>query len=204
MSAGESTTAASDGSGIQARTFEPNTDWIQRTTGIMTSEITAQGRFAGTPGDTPAIDLVPAAGTGLKALTNQISIGNDLNFEGPCRYKVTAPPKDGILDVTLLCPVSGHCGLELANAWAGLDPARLAETNHFYIRVTLPDGTSHQLRGRATGYVTPVPLSIPLRGGQTRIEYWPEGSGGVGGFASGRTITIDYSGAAERKGREHE
>ncbi len=144
-------------------------------------------------GDIPAIDLVPALGsTTLSVIQNHWQNRDGFeDYEGPAAYKVSAMPKDKMLDLTLLCPVSGHCGAADAKAWAGLDPTRLSERNTFNVRITLADGSSQTLSGlEANGYVTPVALSLPLAPGKITIEYWPDRSGGVGGYPEGRTLEI--------------
>ena len=177
---------------VEARKFKPNAKGIAVVAKLMEDEVKGVGRFKPNGGDIPAIDLVAAMDGVLRPIVNQVTIGNRLDFGGPCHYEVAAMPKDGVLDFTLLCPVSGHCGLDNAKAWAGLDPKRRNDANIMTVTIRLGDGrtiTAGSLK--ATSYVTPVNFSIPLVPGTTTIEFVPSAqSAGVGGYHSGRTLEI--------------
>lgn len=175
------------------RTFAVDQAEVAVFSAHMEEEVLGTGLYAGVGhGDIPAIDLVPAQGTScVTPLQNHFNNNDGLDYEGPAGYKITAMPKDKTFDFTLLVPVSGHCGAANAKAWAGLDPARIAETNTFNVRITLPDGSKQTLSNlEVDGYVTGVNLSVPLSAGKITVEYWPDGSGGVGGYPEGRTLEI--------------
>jgi hypothetical protein len=175
------------------RTFNVDRTAVDKLSKHMQAEVLGNGEFASVGhGDIPAIDLVPAQGSNaLTVLQNHNKNVDGMDYAGPAKYKVSALPGDKTLDFTLLCPVSGHCGEADAKAWAGLDPKRPNDTNVFNVRITLADGTQKTFDNlKATGYITELNLSIPLQSGKIKIEYWPENSGGVGGYPSGRTIEI--------------
>jgi hypothetical protein len=189
---------------IRPRSFQRDGGVFAKIDKLMSDEITAQGKFAGKWNDTPAIDIVPSDASVLQPVDDhliedakdQVILAGGgkpaLDFEGPCKYTVKSMPKDGILDLTLMCPVSGHCGLDDARRWAGLVQGCEAEANLFSVSVTWPDGKSFTISDlKAKGFVTPVDLSIPLKPGKIVINYWPNNSGGVSGYPDGRTVEID-------------
>src|SRR5688572_21656013 len=92
------------------RTFAVDQVEVDALSAHMEEEVLGTGQFAGVGhGDIPAIDLVPAQGTScLAVLQNHWQNADGLDYEGPAGYRVTSMPKDQTLDVTLLCPVSGH------------------------------------------------------------------------------------------------
>lgn len=92
----------------------------------------------------------------------------------------------GSFPVTALLPVSGHVGQAEA--------ARYARTNVYSVEIEYADGTSETMRVNATGYVTEKLLDLKLKKGTNFVRFYPEGSGGVGGFRSGREIELEYDG----------
>ena len=62
---------------------------------------------------------------------------------------------------------------------------------------TLADGQSDPRRIgsiAATGFVTGIQLGIKLQKGTTTVQFYPDGSFGVGGYSNGRTIELQYDG----------
>ena len=100
------------------------------------------------------------------------------------KYKVDAP--GGNITLAALLPVSGHVGQ--ANA------ANYAKTNNYNVEVHLADGTVQRTKVKSTGFVTPTELNIQLKKGTNYVRMWADGSGGVGGFKSGREVELDYDG----------
>ena len=92
----------------------------------------------------------------------------------------------GSFPVTALLPVSGHVGQAEA--------ARYARSNVYSVEIEYADGTSETMRVNATGYVTEKLLDLKLKKGTNFVRFYPEGSGGVGGFRSGREIELEYDG----------
>lgn len=92
----------------------------------------------------------------------------------------------GSFPVTALLPVSGHVGQAEA--------ARYARTNVYSVEIEYADGTSETLRVNSTGLVTEKLLDLKLKKGTNYVRFHPEGSGGVGGFRSGREIELEYDG----------
>ena len=93
----------------------------------------------------------------------------------------------GSFPVTALLPVSGHVGQAEA--------ARYARTNVYSVEIEYADGTSETLRVNSTGLVTEKLLDLKLKKGTNYVRFHPEGSGGVGGFRSGREIELEYDGS---------
>lgn len=101
------------------------------------------------------------------------------------RFEVTGL-RGGTFPVTALLPVSGHVGQAEA--------ARYARTNVYNVEVEYADGTTETMRVNSTGYVTEKQLDLKLKKGTNFVRFYPEGSGGVGGFRSGREIELEYDG----------
>jgi hypothetical protein len=94
--------------------------------------------------------------------------------------------RGGSFPVTALFPVSGHVG--------PAEAARYSRTNVYSVEIEYADGTTETMRVNATGYVTEKPLELKLQKGTNFVRFYPEGSGGVGGFRSGREIELEYDG----------
>ena len=92
----------------------------------------------------------------------------------------------GSFPVTALFPVSGHVGQAEA--------ATYARTNVYNVEVEYADGTTETMRVNSTGYVTEHALDLKLKKGTNFVRFFAEGSGGVGGFRSGREIELEYDG----------
>lgn len=113
---------------------------------------------------------------------------------GQCKKaSVEVPPSldasgKRIIDLTVLCNVSGHVGAENA--------ARFAQSNKYVIKVTQPDGQALWMRGidrkQPVEYCTAQDISFELMKGTTVIEAWPEGSAGVGGYVEGRRYELHF------------
>lgn len=114
----------------------------------------------------------------------------------PKQANLVKPPKDGVLELTVIMNVSGH---DKADPGA---KDRYAETNRYCIRVTYPDGSSQEMRGidrlnkNGREYATAQDICIDVKKpGTYAIEGWPEGSAGVGGYVEGRRYLL-HVGAA--------
>ncbi len=91
----------------------------------------------------------------------------------------------GVLDVTALLPVSAHTG----------QAEQFAKTNQYNMVIRHADGTVETLaKTPSTGLVTEKTLSIHLKPGRTLLQFWAEGSGGVGGYRAGREIELNWDG----------
>jgi len=101
------------------------------------------------------------------------------------RFEVTGL-RGASFPVTALLPVSGHVGQAEA--------ARYARSNVYNVEVEYADGTTETMRVNSTGYVTEKQLDLKLKKGTNFVRFYPEGSGGVGGFRSGREIELEYDG----------
>jgi hypothetical protein len=103
------------------------------------------------------------------------------------KYRVTGLGAGGQLDLVALLPVSGHVGLQAAENYA--------RTNQYNVVITHADGTRQTLpKVAATGFVTEHALSLNLKPGKTIVQFWPDGSGGVGGYQTGREIEFHWDG----------
>jgi hypothetical protein len=101
------------------------------------------------------------------------------------RFEVTGL-RGGSFPVTALLPVSGHVGQAEA--------AQYARSNVYNVEVEYADGTTETMTVNATGYVTEKTLDLKLKKGTNYVRFHAEGSGGVGGFRSGREIELEYDG----------
>jgi hypothetical protein len=100
---------------------------------------------------------------------------------------VTGLGASGKLRVVMLLPVSGHVSGQAAT---------YAKTNRY--NITLSDDQGTQLfaapKVASTGYVTPHELDLKLRPGKNILDFWPDGSGGAGGYIEGRRYEITWDG----------
>jgi hypothetical protein len=159
-----------------------STSDVKKRLSLMTDEILGIGAFKNR-GDTPAVDLTGRDAGVLIAKKNHATVAGSKSFQGPCEYTVGQQPADGIMRVTIMAPVSGHTGADNARKWA--------KSDSFNVKVTLPDGTVLKKSGlRSKDLVTMADVDFPAQKGKTKIEYWRDGSFGVGGYGSGRTIYI--------------
>jgi hypothetical protein len=85
---------------------------------------------------------------------------------------------DGKISLASLLPVSAHTG-----EWAAF-----AKSNVYDVNVRHADGRSESFVVKSTGLVTEHQLDLTLAKGTSTITFAPRGSGGVGGFPSGRTL----------------
>lgn len=102
-------------------------------------------------------------------------------------------PASGRLGATLLLPVSGHCGLENAAAWA--------KTDTYKIYAKVADGPELLLASaKSRDIITFQEVSIPLqREKSTILTYHRSGSGGPGGYPSGRIIELKWKDESVRQ-----
>jgi hypothetical protein len=138
----------------------------------MTDEILGQGAFK-SHADTPALELIAHHG----ALTQTLEVDE---YRQGARYEIAATDLNGgKLKATLLLPVSGHVGLAQANQYKNTNVYNLVLNGRSLGKVSAKD------------YVTEHKLELSLKPGRNLVEFWPDGSGGVGGYKGGRQIEID-------------
>ena len=138
----------------------------------MTDEILGRGNFQN-GGDTPAFELI-SHGVPMRQ-TKEVD-----EYTQGARYEIDqAHLSAGSMQATLLLPVSGHVGRAEAK--------RYRRTNQY--NLVLNGSTLAKVA--ANDYVTELPVTLSLQPGRNLIEFWPDGSGGVGGFQGGREIEID-------------
>lgn len=95
--------------------------------------------------------------------------------------------KGGKLSLTALLPVSGHVGVSQAQGYA--------KSNQYNLVIKHGDGSVERLpKVKSTGLVTEKPLNLQLKPGKTTIQFWADGSAGVGGYKAGREIELNWSG----------
>ncbi len=113
------------------------------------------------------------------------------------RFDVSGLEADGGISFRALLPVSGHVDSP--------DPARpnqpnprnadsYAKSNVYDVSVQYADGTRESFVVNSTGYVTEHDLDLKLKPGTNFVRFAPRGSGGVGGFKSGREIELNWTG----------
>ncbi|MCC7074379.1 MAG: hypothetical protein IT383_23940 [Deltaproteobacteria bacterium] len=97
-------------------------------------------------------------------------------------------PADGMVRGTIVINVSGHDGAERA--------AQYAKSNSYNVCITLPDGKQIRMNNiprnnpGSAEYATKIPIEFPWQEGVARIEAWPTGSAGVGGYVEGRRYNV--------------
>jgi hypothetical protein len=148
---------------------------------LMNQEIFGIGKFDHP--DIPSIEIFPADGIQVKQLvaTNGTEIP---------RMEVSGIGPSGVMKATLLLPVSGHTGVENAKKWALTDTYHVNRDDSQNPTQTLLIPESKSL-GSVTSHEVEIPL---LKSGITRIYYYRSGSGGPGGFPSGRIYEILWNG----------
>ncbi len=133
--------------------------------------------------DTPEMEFVHLTDGAAFAQTQT----PDYDRGRPAKYVVTGLAATGKLDLVTLLPVSGH------NGWA--DAQQYAKANRYNVVVTSADGRRTGRAGiAAQGLITEHPVALELKRGTTVIEFWADGSGGVGGYVSGRRIELTWNG----------
>ncbi|MBI1945740.1 MAG: hypothetical protein HYS27_08590 [Deltaproteobacteria bacterium] len=104
-------------------------------------------------------------------------------------------PADGMVRGTIVINVSGHDGAERA--------AQYAKSNSYNVCITMPDGKQIRMNNiprnnpGSAEYATKIPIEFPWQEGVARIEAWPTGSAGVGGYVEGRRYSV-HMGAAHQ------
>ena len=97
-------------------------------------------------------------------------------------------PADGMVRGTIVINVSGHDGAERA--------AQYAKSNSYNVCITMPDGKQIRMNNiprnnpGSAEYATKIPIEFPWQEGVARIEAWPTGSAGVGGYIEGRRYSV--------------
>ena len=100
-------------------------------------------------------------------------------------HSVSGLPASGELNLTGLLPVSAHTG----------QAQQFAKSNVYNVIITHADGTTQNLgKIKSTGLVTEHGMKLNLKPGKTIVQFWPDGSGGVGGYKAGREIELNWSG----------
>ena len=109
----------------------------------------------------------------------------DYGTHKPGQMRVTGLGKSGNFKVVMLLPVSGHTG----------EAAKFARSNRYNVTVAAPGGaTWSSPKIASTGLVTPKELTLKLTKGLNVLEFWPDGSGGPGGYVEGRRYHITWDG----------
>lgn len=97
-------------------------------------------------------------------------------------------PADGMVRGTIVINVSGHDGAERA--------AQYAKSNSYNVCITMPDGKQIRMDNiprnnpNSAEYATKIAIEFPWQEGAARIEAWPTGSAGVGGYMEGRRYSV--------------
>ncbi len=103
-------------------------------------------------------------------------------------YEVQASALKGkSLKLRALCPTSGHCGLDDGMEWAArTTPSYNLAWNGKALPKFAPNGK----------LVAMHDVDVELNEGWNKLEFWADGSGGVGGAPTERTILIHYGAGA--------
>jgi len=130
---------------------------------------------------TPPMYLVANSDSVHFVQTRQSNYEKDITHA----FDVSNLGASGVLDVTALLPVSAHTG----------QAEQFAKTNQYNIVIRHADGTVENLaKTPSSGLVTEKTLSIQLKPGRTLLQFWADGSGGVGGYRAGREIELNWDG----------
>lgn len=141
-------------------------------------------------GSTPCMEFYLARGVGENYLTQTGGYGSHTIS----KLEVSNLGGSGILQGTLLLPVSGHVGSTVTERNA--NSQRWALTDTYDITMTVNGQTSVLVSGaKSLGIVTIQEISVPLLPGQTaRIAYVRSGSAGPAGFEEGRLLDLVWDG----------
>jgi len=134
-------------------------------------------------GDVPEFEIVAAEGVSAEYSLPAWNV-----YETP-KVKISGIGPSGLLAATAILPVSGHAGRQNAIQWSSVDT--------YNVFMTDSAGNRRDLvrNGRSLKAVTFQDLEIQLEAGRTvKIFYERSGSGGVGGFSSGRTVELTWDG----------
>lgn len=132
-------------------------------------------------GDVPQFEIVP-----LNVTVPNFKLKQDYEHEHKAlAYEVDHTSLSGKrLKVRTLCPTSGHCGLEDGMAWASrTTPSYNLVWNGTALPKFAPNGKLVALHD----------IDVELNEGWNKLEFWADGSGGVGGAPTERTILIHYT-----------
>lgn len=137
--------------------------------------------------DTPELEFVSEEGAKVTIVRDNISPeGRDQTAQ----IKISGIGKSGILKGSLLLPVSGHCGVASAQQWAKTD------TYDVYMWDKSDRKTSDVAKGaKSLDLITIHEVEVPLvKGEWVKIVYHRGGSGGPGGYYTGRVFEFMWDG----------
>jgi hypothetical protein len=144
---------------------------------------------------------------GFEIHSSQLRLVRPLDYDRELHavYEVAQLPADHKIHLTTLLPVSGHVGYGPPRLASGSidgfqitsakneNAAQFAKTNVYNMTVThVESGATQKISGiRSTGIVTAHDLDIEMsQPGTYRVQFWPDGSAGVAGWAAARTIDL--------------
>lgn len=133
-------------------------------------------------GGASSTSFLPAKGVQFDAYAFSYHTGKakEMNLKGK--------PADGMVRGTIVINVSGHDGAGPAEQYA--------KTNTYNVCITMPDGKQIRMNNiprnnpSSAEYATKIPIEFPWTEGTVRIEAWPSGSAGVGGYVEGRRYNV--------------
>lgn len=200
----KATTVLSQTGGI-AGTSTAREKEIADTTQEMQDEILAQGKYVG-KNDTPPIEFFPRDGVSTKYLTH----ADGLNHE-TTRIVLSGVGSSGLVEGTLLAPVSGHTSPTDARKWSTTDSydlttdVSLDKDGKQWNRASGGNAqvsSSEQFlvqKQKSQGVVTAQELSVQLvKDRVVRIIYYRLGvnsyMGAPGGYFDGRVLELVWDG----------
>jgi hypothetical protein len=137
--------------------------------------------------DTPEMEFVSEEGVKVTVIRENIS---PQGHDQTAQIKVGGIGAAGILKGSLLLPVSGHCGIASAKQWSKTD----------LYDVQAWDENDRKTGMLATGaksldLITIHEVELPLvKGKFVKMAYYRGGSGGPGGYYTGRVIEVMWDG----------
>jgi hypothetical protein len=140
--------------------------------------------------DVPEMELIPEAGSPAKLVNDW-----HMNDRKNARFEFSGVGKAPVFKGTLLLPVSGHVGG--SDAQKAANARKFSKTDTYQIE--LEDGDGHRSwlvpTTKSLDLVTMQDVSVTLKKGRTmKLLYHRSGSGGPGGFPTGRTIELYWDG----------
>jgi hypothetical protein len=159
-----------------------NVAGIQFTENSRVSSTVADLASRAKRGGASSTTFLPAAGVKFDAYAFSYHTGKAKEMNLPQK------PADGMVRGTIVINVSGHDGAERAKEFA--------KTNSYNVCITMPDGKQIRMNNiprnnpNDTEYATKIPIEFPYTEGTVRVEAWPTGSAGVGGYVEGRRYNI--------------
>lgn len=136
-------------------------------------------------GDIPDMEFVPEEG-----VTSESLRAANYNTGAIPQVMISGVGPSGKLRMTLLLPVSGHNGWSNAARWSKTDTYKV-----WFQGAGASQPTAIITGAKSLDFITTHEVEIQLDPNQVvRVLYARDGSAGVGGFASGRTIEFKWDG----------